>query len=288
MPRGYWYVILAAFGWLIFAALPSNAQGIPQKGNKAEAAKASNQIDEAAKLVSAAIRDSIKPSEGDPGCPDRQEKRSSDLCAQWQAADAAKDAAEYAFWTLLVSVAGTGLLVWTLWETRATSRRELRAYVSVQPQTLGFTRSASGTYTATITILVRNGDVTPAYNLIHGGNVVILSEDKATRLLAFSKKRPREGVPAPVVLHSTTDTQATFEGKSPFSQSDLDDAILGRRKFYMFGIVEYSDTFRKSRRTSFCYEVMGHELARPTNPQPSRDASGELHWIAAPFHNDAN
>ena len=69
----------------------------------------------------------------DWGCPIGKEERQSDLCAQWKAADAASNAAKYALWTLIMTALGTGLLVWTLAETRSNSRRELRAYVRYEP-----------------------------------------------------------------------------------------------------------------------------------------------------------
>ncbi|OYW86095.1 MAG: hypothetical protein B7Z20_07935, partial [Sphingobium sp. 32-64-5] len=93
----------------------------------------------AAQSIAPPSPEAIDGLKEDRGCEIAREDRYSDLCAQWKAADAAREAADYGFWTLLISAIGTSLLVWTLAETRGTARRELRAYVYIE--TAGFTVS---------------------------------------------------------------------------------------------------------------------------------------------------
>jgi hypothetical protein len=72
------------------------------------------------------------PSLKDAGCDEGQTKRDSDLCAQWEAADASRKAANYSLWAVFISLVGTGFLFFTFVESRKVSRAELRAYVLVR------------------------------------------------------------------------------------------------------------------------------------------------------------
>ena len=120
-----WRIIAALAGLVLFGASP------PSKTNDTtQASGASGQLKQAENSITSSISRAAKANEIDGGCQQQQDKRDSDLCAQWKAADAARDAADFAYWTLLISTIGTALLIWTLWETRETSRRELRAYLT--------------------------------------------------------------------------------------------------------------------------------------------------------------
>jgi hypothetical protein len=123
--NGIYRSVITAIAGLILIGSSQPPKSSNQGSNTDTAAK----INDAANSISSAIIQAGKSGEKDGGCQDRKDKRNSDLCAQWKAADAARDSADFAFWTLLISTFGTGLLIWTLWETRETSRRELRAYV---------------------------------------------------------------------------------------------------------------------------------------------------------------
>lgn len=103
MPRGYRRYVLAAFGWLILAALPPS--------QAAESNKAASKQSDRAELarIATAIEKLPKADAPDAGCQPGQDNRSSDLCAQWKAADAAL---ESAIWTKNAFFAGlVGLLI---------------------------------------------------------------------------------------------------------------------------------------------------------------------------------
>lgn len=51
-------------------------------------------------------------------CDAGTDVRSSDLCAQWKAADAAQNAAKWAMWGTLVAAVGSTLLIWNLFQAR--------------------------------------------------------------------------------------------------------------------------------------------------------------------------
>lgn len=93
MPRGYRCIVLAAFGWLILAAGP------PPKGNygEREQPQTERQIADALNSIDATLK---KPSKADvttQPCKNGEDRRDSDLCAQWKAADAASWATKAAW-----------------------------------------------------------------------------------------------------------------------------------------------------------------------------------------------
>ena len=103
MPGSYRCIVLAAVGWLILAA---QTPGQPAGQRQAEA--------------SSQIADSLRRSETAPQKPDEapapnlpceegEDDRQSGLCAQWKAADAARDSANAVFWFGMVG-AVIGLL----------------------------------------------------------------------------------------------------------------------------------------------------------------------------------
>lgn len=114
MPRGYRCIVIAAVGWLIAAHGNSHAQ---------------TKQDEASSNISAPTKPPpatpvqplkpVEPSKLERPCNEGGDDRESDLCAQWKAADAARDAADYTFWALILGAVGTIGLFWTLYYTRA-------------------------------------------------------------------------------------------------------------------------------------------------------------------------
>lgn len=95
MSKGYRGIILATIGWLILAA--STEQPATNR-NEAYADKASAEV---LQNIAIAIQQANKSPEPDAGCEAGQDARNSDLCAQWKAADAAKESADWTrrtFW----------------------------------------------------------------------------------------------------------------------------------------------------------------------------------------------
>ncbi len=100
MPRGYRCILIAFVGWLSLAAAPpKDPAANPQGGTNREIASALNNL-------ASALQKAPEPSKHDEPCDPPSNKRSSDLCAQWKAADAAKSAAQAAWW-----LGGLGALI---------------------------------------------------------------------------------------------------------------------------------------------------------------------------------
>jgi hypothetical protein len=105
MLRGYRGVIFAAcFGLTLIGAsnLPQDSTN-PTQGNGNQANR------QQSASAAAANSEPAVPPPSDAGCERNNDQRSSDLCAQWKAADAAYDSARWAWWQLLLG--GVGLIL---------------------------------------------------------------------------------------------------------------------------------------------------------------------------------
>jgi hypothetical protein len=276
MPRGYRCIIVALVGLtLIGAGEP------PKEGSATKQEPTQSELLNAASSISAAISNIQIPVEKDPGCGDRKDRRESDLCAQWKAADAASDAAQYAYWTMLLGFAGTLLLVATFWETRQTSRAELRAYITVDPKVLRLF-AKTGEVDAGLAIL--NTGKTPAFNALWAGNIVVSTDEKLERDLGVTDFRYPQGRSTKSTIHAERHAMAGLKSNPPIKIPDLRAAIQGEEvNLYVFGTVWYDDAFSKRRLTNFCFRA--DDLPEPgAKPDPMVD---DHRWSMTPFHNDS-
>lgn len=112
MMSGYRSVIIATLGLLTLAASPS------PKGVQPESSVTQTDSQKDLGRIAAALEKLPNTPAPDTGCKAGQDKRASELCAQWKAADAAKDTAALATWQTILSAFGLiGLLV-SLYSTR--------------------------------------------------------------------------------------------------------------------------------------------------------------------------
>ncbi len=114
MPRGYRCILVAFVGWLSLATQQpaANTQQAETGTNQSKAAPP------VAPLPVQAVKP-VEPPKLERPCNRGDDKRDSDLCAQWKAADAARDAADSTRWGVLLGIVGTIGLFWTLFYTRA-------------------------------------------------------------------------------------------------------------------------------------------------------------------------
>ena len=97
----YRSVVVALVGLILIGAAP-NKDGINQGDQSASQKAETDQL----KAIVTAIKESNRPPKPDNGCKAGKDDRSSDLCAQWKAADAAKDAAWWTFVAAITTVIG--------------------------------------------------------------------------------------------------------------------------------------------------------------------------------------
>lgn len=243
MLRSYRGIILA-FGLILLGAGEPRNQQSKEQGAQSDLTKA-------AATVSAAITSLKVSTEKNPSCDPRGEDRNSDLCAQWKAADAARDAANYAWLAILLGFSGTVLLVLTLWETRKTSRAELRAYLFLDAETpIGPFKIAVGEAPSGM-IHIKNFGQTPAYGIVCQRGTMdgpwpipddfCFPEDD-TYIIETGASLPPG---------ATTSFPIFKEGQS-VSQKAFDEIMAGSATFYIWGRIKYRDVFGRLHRTNFC------------------------------------
>jgi hypothetical protein len=253
----------------------------PQVEARAEQNQAA-QIEHGSSRIPDAIRET--GTKKDKGCEDRKDERGSDLCAQWGAVDAARNAA-YATWAaVFLSFVGTFLIFLTFRETRRTSRRELRAYVSVLPKGLPvFTVGEK----PRATIAIANGGTTPAYEVTQYGTVMVAEFPMKSDPLAGEIEH--HGVRGFTTLHRGDSYGAPIECHEELSQADLDAFRSGEKVIYVIGNVDYRDAFNQARRTEFCYFLDKEALSRARRRETGAMLKGktvtvELRWTMGNLH----
>lgn len=115
MPRGYRCVVLACVGWLTLAASP------PRHGTDSKQADSQPTVAKSLAAIADAAAKSVQPvpsSEHDRPCNAGGQDRKSELCAEWQAADQAKEASRWAARSFWVGLAGILGLLASLYYTR--------------------------------------------------------------------------------------------------------------------------------------------------------------------------
>jgi hypothetical protein len=112
MLRGYRGVLIAAIGVVLLGAASP-----PEGGGQAEQAKPEQHQQTAPSpppVSQPPVESADKPENANPPCEAGQDNRNSDLCAQWKAADAAKDSAYWARQSYRLIFAGTVVGAFTL------------------------------------------------------------------------------------------------------------------------------------------------------------------------------
>jgi len=92
MPRGYRYIVCALLGWLVLAA------AAPEGTDRArEQDQTAREIANSLSGIDASLKKAGEPDVTTQPCGEREQKRDSDLCAQWKAADAAESSSNAAW-----------------------------------------------------------------------------------------------------------------------------------------------------------------------------------------------
>ena len=250
MLRGYRIAIIAAFGWLSLAA-----SSPPKKSATNNNAAPQDETTKAANTIATAVAKAEETPEKDRGCDQGKDERNSDLCAQWKAADAARDAAKYAFWSLWIGITGTVLLVWTLLETRKAAIREQRAYVRVEPAPSG---SIEAGKPVCIPMNAINYGTTPAVDLSIMSVAVVRPPD-----WNWSNEPGFDGTADQVRPRATLHPDSPFlfkvemDGRLP--KPIYESIMEGRAVVFARGTILYRDVFGKKRKTTFQIEFHGRD-----------------------------
>ena len=254
MLRGYRIFIVAA--GLVLAS--------PCYGKDAKQQQSKPRADSANKLERIALAVEKLPSVSAPdrGCQPGQDKRESDLCAQWKAADAAADSAYWTFWTFFIAliglVVGGGTLVaaWLAarWakkaadftetganaakgaveETRRIGEAQVRAYLSIVGA-----EAKHWDDEFEFRVLVKNTGQSPAF--------ILLCEYE---ILLPDGKRPHK------VFEEPLSVGAGIQMGAPLAQ--FLNPLTGNKMFVAKVRIVYEDVFRAE--TTICETFAGPTL----------------------------
>lgn len=191
-----------------------------------------------------------------PNCKNPQTKEDSDLCAQWASVEQVTESnrlsslnGRLAIVTVWGTILGTVMLVWTLIETRDTSRRELRAYifaenVGIYALVEQSPQSENGKVGGTI--VIKNSGQTPAYDVAHWCELTLHPFADEAQLAA----PPLVGcmtntLPPGGQMHAARRMQQRLTRKQ---QQQLREGVL---TIYVYGRIEYRDAFNRAQSTNY-------------------------------------
>ncbi|AEH88036.1 hypothetical protein Mesop_3594 [Mesorhizobium opportunistum WSM2075] len=210
------------------------------------------------------VENADKPGNSNPPCEPGQDNRSSDLCAQWKAADAAQQSANWTtigavlgFFTFAAAVAaakfardaaihteaGAIAANQALAQAENTSKLELRAYLNVIPNGINPLKKRRNVIGH---ILIRNVGQSIAQNVRTFVRLTI-SEDRdwvTPATDSSSSKASGALVPSGEIGKGSYGVIAT---------SEIAATIEPRRYAYVWGAVFYDDGFNQPRATRFCH-----------------------------------
>lgn len=241
-------LIIVAVGWLSLSAEAPAPSSKPKANASAENMALSAQN----------IVDARQVAEYTRACLGGEDRRGSDLCAQWKAADAGAQAAYWAYWQIWVGVVGAvGLIAalgltlrsnriarQALAVTRDTAQRELRAYVF--PQRVSWEiRQSRERYYLIFRVVWKNLGSTP------------------TKDLRISNVGTLDGVPMNQIPDFDQATQfllgpgAEINSNSvALGMKDAHDVYKCTKQFHLLGFAFYQDIFSKQpRKTRHQYRI---------------------------------
>jgi hypothetical protein len=255
MPRGYRLFFVALAGLALLGAHHPNTVTQPkQQASQKRSAHASQNI---APAYDEQTERPERPRITEP-CKQGEEKRYSDLCAQWKAADSANLAA----WLSGASFAAVLVALWfafrSNWIARDTAKRQLRAYVGIEP--LGvFERDDDGHIV--VPLALKNAGQTPAYFVdIH--NWFCISEDPVDFDPSKAERDPRPAFRPSELTIGPGETHTVY-ARMPFSPTGAVMDAISRKEFAIvhYGVVTYLDAFKVGRNSEFAHYHRGEELS---------------------------
>lgn len=246
---------------VVAAALLVGAAPSPRQGGQAEQAKATRDLAQAVETLSGTVTKQAQANEASllsSSCEPGRDQRQSDLCAQWKAADAAREAARWAFWSTIVSVAG----IFGLWLNlrqgrhalakareaneiaRLSAERQLRAYVGVEKLKINTVVAGARLI---VWMTLRNRGQTPARQLrIRCCAVRCWGVPSAGARIKFDRAEKLYDLGA-----DQSTSQPIVLTEEPLTQLQIDTILRGEAAFVVGGYLSYRDAFGRLRRTIF-------------------------------------
>lgn len=250
----------------------------PHKHDYHEDTRSAPKVQQSLQSVAAAqyqIAAATNTGEYQKPCDDGQANNKSELCAEWYAARAARDSADWAFYAMLVSIIGAVGIVVALLLTidsnaiaRRSARRELRAYMtwvqaphSIDDDGLKFQ------------IEWVNRGKTPARASNSYADWKFF-DGQLPEEFDFPEPAPGDEDGPPTIGPG----QSLFtSGMDPIPQELIVEVAAGTKRVYLWGAVNYVDVFGSNRRTEFAAKL---------HASHARETFFDLRLNAIGRHND--
>lgn len=187
-----------------------------------------------------------------------------------------------AFSTFLLTIV-TGGLVWIGYRQIKTTRAQLRAYISVTPNTFGGFRAG---HIVRIGWKIANHGQTPATGIKHHFGMGIFPQPLPSN---FQFPPPDRDIENGFALFPHDDVPAHFNDDiaRPLTVADIAAITANTQRFHCWGFSEYRDAFGKHWHLKLNVSAGGPDFARAMNPLP--DAGGgspAWNWEYGDGHNE--
>lgn len=258
MLRGNWRYIFAAVGLLTLIGLGFIGYQLYQAAEQHDPDYYYQPASHPSVLVSVPAHTPAKSYQ--PHCQNPQNQGDADLCAQWAAVEQVAESNRLAsvnlrlgLGALVFTIIGTWLLLLTLWDTRKTSRAELRAYLSIDPDSIVGLPGAP-----TVQVSMRNAGGTPAYRVRF--NLLGRIDDPDLAEVAIMALMQRIEPSDDNEMFVGAQKELWRELPMNFPQEGIGACREGIRWLYVLGRVDYFDVFEIKRHTWFCHVYFGPNL----------------------------
>ena len=163
--------------------------------------------------------------------------------------------------------------------TKDTAKRQLRAYLSITPNTFGLL--AAGNHVR-ITFDAKNHGQTPAFGTSHKFEIDILDNPLPPN---FNFPAPTETFNANTSIFPNAVSEVRFFSGKPLTQVDAVEA--NTKHVHCWGRTSYRDAFGNIRHTSFSASVGGKDFAESQRAFMAGKKGPEWSWDYGQGHNDA-
>jgi hypothetical protein len=171
-----------------------------------------------------------------------------------------------------------GFTIALFWSGERHSKRELRAYLSVNPRWVWWF-NATPPQIIWIEAGINNHGKTPAFNITNFYEIEVRPANFQPPTEAH-QHRDEEGAVYPI-----QDLTANLVAKRIFTSQEVADVLSGVQRIFLWGTVHYRDAFKRRRYTRFSASVGGADFAAWLYQTPP---NAMFRWSYGHHHNNAN
>jgi hypothetical protein len=187
---------------------------------------------------------------------------------------------KYGEWLLFLATMGLWWATWRLVKgSEKTAERQLRAYIFIRPISTHFLYERDSCR-VTITYAVKNSGQTPAFQLLHFGEICNLMVPTITKITT----PPPIGPLSAISVGPGAEIEGTVWGIMNIDK--LKELGTSFKKIHVVGTAIYIDAFKKRRETQFCFYI--ENLKDILDSHTGTGGNGESKFWYSPQHNNAD